>query len=284
MGTELATILEKYWHEFLEILPKIILAVIILIIFFLIGGRSSKLIRKKLSLKLNDILLSHFISRIVKWSLMIIGFIIAMEILGLVALAGGLIAGAGVTAIILGLAFKDIGENFLSGVILAFNRPFKIGDLILIEGITGTITSMDFRTTNIKTAEGHDVFIPNSIIINNPLTNFTYDNLRRFDFTIQIDYSNDIAKAKLLILDSIHKVKGVLKEPAPIVVVDELTSSVSLRIIFWIDCNDLQRTVLEIKSDVIELSKKELSDGGLGITDLTQIKITNESIPIKINS
>ena len=167
---------------------------------------------------------------------------------------------------------------------MAFNRPFKIGDIIQSEEFTGTITSMDFRTTNIRTVEGYDVFIPNSIIINNPLTNYSYDSLRRFDFTIQIDYTNDIDKAKSLLMDSILSIKEVLKDPKPLVVIDELTTSARLKVYYWMDVLDTEKTILEVKSDVIEKGRKKLNEGGINITDLTQIKIMNDSLTLKVNS
>ncbi len=98
-----------------------------------------------------------------------------MQTLGLTGVAGGLLAGAGISAFIFGFAFKDIAENFLGGVILAFNRPFSLNDTIVIREFSGHIVALNFRTTHIKTFDEGDVFIPNSIVIKEPLTNLTRD-------------------------------------------------------------------------------------------------------------
>ena len=284
METEFINEVNVFWKEFIHILPKAIIAFVIFILFLFLSGKVSNLVKNRLVFRTKDPLLSGFISKITKWIVSIIGFVICMEILGFATLAGGIVTGAGLSAVILGFAFKNIGENFLSGLLLAFNRPFNTGDLIQVEGYTGKITSMDFRTTNIETFDGQNVFIPNSIIINNPLVNYTYESKRRIDFTIQVDYTNDLDKAKKIILNSIKKVKDVLEEPKPLVIVDELTTSMSIKSFFWIDTKISENSLPEIKSDVIELSRNELNDEGIFITDVTQIKIMNDPVNVVLDT
>ncbi|MBK6773895.1 MAG: mechanosensitive ion channel family protein [Ignavibacteria bacterium] len=284
METEFINEVNVFWKEFIHILPKAIIAFVIFILFLFLSGKVSNLVKNRLVFRTKDPLLSGFISKISKWIVSIIGFVVCMEILGFATLAGGIVTGAGLSAVILGFAFKNIGENFLSGLLLAFNRPFNTGDLIQVEGYSGKITSMDFRTTNIETFDGQNVFIPNSMIINNPLINYTYDSKRRIDFTIQVDYTNDLDKAKKIILNSIKKVKDVLDEPKPMVIVDELTTSMSIKSFFWIDTKISENSLPEIKSDVIELSRKELNDEGIFITDVTQIKIMNDPVNVVLDT
>lgn len=284
METEFINEVNVFWKEFIHILPKAIIAFVIFILFLFLSGKVSNLVKNRLVFRTKDPLLSGFISKITKWIVSIIGFVICMEILGFATLAGGIVTGAGLSAVILGFAFKNIGENFLSGLLLAFNRPFNTGDLIQVEGYTGKITSMDFRTTNIETFDGQNVFIPNSIIINNPLVNYTYESKRRIDFTIQVDYTNDLDKAKKIILNSIKKVKDVLDEPKPMVIVDELTTSMSIKSFFWIDTKISESSLPEIKSNVIELSRNELNDEGIFITDVTQIKIMNDPVNVVLDT
>jgi len=284
MEIEILTYFENIWKDFAKFLPKLIIAFFIILFFLFIASKTARLVRKRLQLRTSDDLLAEFIGKITKLFLFIFGFIIVMEVLGFASLAGGLITGAGVSAVILGFAFKNIGENFLSGLLLAFNRPFKVGDVIHTEGYTGTITSMNFRTTNIKTMDGQYVFIPNSMIINNPLSNYTFESKRRFDFTIQFDYTNDIDKAKIVIYNSLQKINEVITDPKPLVIVDQLTTSTSVKIYYWLDTHVVERNLMEIKSEVIEVSRKDLNDAGIFITDVTQIKIMNENIPFEINS
>ena len=284
MESEFLSFFESMWKDLIKLLPKLIISAIVLILFIFLSGKIEKLIKYRLSYKTEDAILSGFFGKISKWVFLIIGFVLVMEILGFASLAGGIITGAGLSAVILGFAFKNIGENFFSGLLLAFKRPFKVGDTIHTEGYTGTVSSMDFRTTNIKTLDGQDIFIPNSMIINNPLSNFTYESKRRFDFTIQFDYENDIDKAKNIINSAVQKVSEVLADPIPIVVVDQLTTSISIKTYYWLDAKAVERSILLIKSEVIEKTRQDLNNAGINITDVTQIKIMNDNIPVVVNS
>lgn len=280
MEKEFIKLSQEFWFDFIKFLPRLIIATVVLVFAIYFGKKIASQLKRRLSRKLEDSLLANFIGRITRWIFTLIGIIISMDMLGLANFAGGLIAGAGVTALILGFAFKDIGENFLSGIILAFNRPFKVGDIIETQKITGSIISLDLRATTLKTFEGYDVFIPNSMIVNNPLINYNREGMRRFDFIVGIDYDNDVSKARMLILESLKDVKEILHEPPPFVIVSELTSnSTNLKVFFWVNALEAARNLLLIKSEVIELTVKAFKEGGVNIPyDSMQIQF-NKGIP-----
>ena len=202
MQNEMILYLDNLWKDFIKIFPKIVISFFVFILFIILARKISNFIKNRLLNRTEDLLLSSFFGKILKFFIFTIGIIVVFQILGFGDIVGGIITGAGLSAVVIGFAFKNIGENFLSGLLLAFNRPFKVGDTIQVENLSGTITSMDFRTTNIKSFEGQDIFIPNSIILNNPLINYTYKSQRRFDFTIKFDYTYDIDEAKKSLLDS----------------------------------------------------------------------------------
>ena len=178
-----------------------------------------------------------------------------MKVMGLGAIAGGLVAGAGLSAFIIGFAFKDIGENFLAGIILAFKRPFRVGDTIEIEKTIGNVVSLDLRTTQVKTFDGKDVFIPNSTLIKNHLINYTIDGFLRQDFLISVDYATDLSKAIHIILQTLDNVPGgILKgEKKPTVVVSSLdASSIALQVFYWLDTFDKSVSGLKVKTEAIQ--------------------------------
>jgi small-conductance mechanosensitive channel len=280
LENEFINTLYDNWNNFLGVLPRLILSVLILLITLFIAVKTSRIVRKRLERRLSDMLLANFLGRITKWAVTFVGVFICMDILGLSHFASGLMAGAGVSAIILGFAFKDIGENFLAGVILAFNRPFKVGDVIESENITGSILSMDLRTTTIKTFEGIDVFVPNSKILNNPLINYNREDTRRFDFNIGIDYDSNVTEAKTLILKELSGISDILRDPPPLIVVKELSSnSINLRIFFWVNTVHVKRGLLEVKGEAIERSLNSLKEGDVNIPfDSVQVQF-NKGIP-----
>lgn len=282
---EMTQILEGYWETFLVLVPKIAIALIILVIMVLIGDKISRLITKGASSRIDDPLLARFLGRLSKWSLIVAGIILGMFVLGLGGIAGGMIAGAGVSAIIIGFAFKDIGENFLAGIILAFARPFNIGDKVETSGTFGIVQALDLRNTHIKTFDGKDVYVPNASVIKTPLINYTRDGFLRYEFLIGIDYGDDVEKARKVIIKAISTVDGVLGGlRAPEVYVEELAAStINMRVFFWVDTFDYRKDDLEIQSDVMVEAKKALIENEITLpADILELKIYNEKHPIPI--
>lgn len=276
--------LVKFWNSFVLSLPRIFIGFLILIVFIVIAVYISKLIRSRFLTKNHDPLFVTFLSKTVKFLLIVVGVILAMQAVGLSGIAQGLLAGAGLSAFIFGFAFKDIAENFLGGMILAFNRPFSLDDTIMIREFTGHVKALNFRTTHIKTFDEKDVFIPNSIVIKEPLINFTRDGQIRMDFVVGIDYDDDINKAIETIGRTIEPMAELKQNKKPFAVVEELaTSTVNLRVYFWANTLDYRKGVLEIKSEVITKVKEVLVSEGFSLpSDIQELKIYGKA-PLPIN-
>jgi len=194
---------------------------------------------------------------------------------GLGDIAGGLAAGAGLSAIVIGLAFKDIGENFMAGILLAFRRPFRVGDTIEVEDTIGNVVALDMRITQVKTFDGKDVFIPNSLLIKDQLINYTIDGFLRQDFIVGVDYQTDLTKAITIILDTVSDVSGILQEDKkPTVVVSSLdSSSIALQVFYWLDTFDKSISGLKIKTMAIQRTLKALEEGDIYMPgDIMEIK------------
>lgn len=274
-----------YWNKFLLALPRIVLAIIILVIILFIASYISRTIKRKLSGEQHDPLFVNFISKITKVTIIVCGIILAMQTVGLTGVAGGLLAGAGISAFIFGFAFKDIAENFLGGVILAFNRPFSLNDTIVIREFTGHVIALNLRTTHIKTFDEGDVFIPNAIVIKEPLTNLTRDGKIRLNFVVGIAYEDNITNAIATIENAMKVVEDIKHDIKPFTVVEELSAStVNLRIFFWADTMDYKKGVLQIKSEVITTVKRSLEIEGFSLpADIQEIKFYDKKEPLPIN-
>lgn len=277
----------NYWDTFLNHVPQLILGLIILILAFMISRWLSSLFQRRLARRMEDPLLSNFLSRIFKMLLIILGIMLAFHVMGLTGIAAGLMAGAGVGAIIIGFAFQDIGANFMAGVILAFNRPFGIGDTIEIGGIMGKVLSLNLRTTQVKTFDGKDVFIPNNTIVKEELINYTKDGLIRLEFSVGIDYDADIDQALDVIKQTLSKYNKVLNTPErqPLVIIRELaTSTIVVDVKFWVETFDYRKATAELKSKVISQVLKDLVSSGVGLpADIVELKhYKGKGFPIKI--
>ncbi len=275
--------LVSYWHILLESVPRIALSIIVTTVFILIAIGLTKLFRQKMMQKAENKLVVDYVVRLVKFFLILAGIILGLHTMGLTGIAGGLLAGAGAGAVILGFAFKEIGENFLAGVILVFDRPFNLGDTVTVEGNMGKITSLNFRTTEMKTFDGRDVYIPNILVITNEVYNHTQDGLLRLDFLIGIDYDDDIKEAIKGITEIVNANSEVLQNEKTLVLIDEFAvSSVNLKVMFWVNTLDYKISALETKTEIMRTVKNYLLENKFGLpANIQEIKMYKpEPIPI----
>lgn len=149
---------------------------------------------------------------------------------------GPIVAGLGVTGFILGFAFQESLGNLASGLMIAINEPFKIGDYVIVAGLEGTVIKMDMMAATLATADNKKVVIPNKSAWGAPITNFSALGRRRVDIQIGIDYGCDAVKAIKVALEALPLVPNVLADPTPSVSVASLDDSqVTLNIRPWTD-------------------------------------------------
>src|SRR5690606_22705702 len=117
---------------------------------------------------------------------------IILRVFGLTQLAMTVVGGTGLIGLALGIAFRDITENFLASIFLSMHRPFETGDLVEITGETGYVQQLNVRTTILMTLDGNLVQIPTASVYKNNLRNFTTNANRRVDFAVGICYDDSI--------------------------------------------------------------------------------------------
>lgn len=275
-----------YWNHFVHALPRIVIAILIFLVIYILARYVSGIIRARFGKADSDPLFVRFLSKITRVVIMIVGVILVLQTLGLSGIAGGLLAGAGISAFVFGFAFKDIAENFLAGLILAFNRPFSMNDTIVVNEFSGHVVALNFRTTHIKTFDEKDVFIPNSIIVKQPVTNMTRDGKIRMDFVAGIAYENNIDAAIKIIVDTLLQQEDIKKDLTPFAVVEELAAStVNIRVFFYTDTFDYKKGVLQIKSVVITAVKNALEENGFSLpADIRELKPYQPAKPFTIET
>ncbi len=226
------------YHNFMDQLPTILIALVVLTVGFLIASGLKNLIQKKIKPRLTNTLSADFISQVSTIIIRFIVIVVALNLVGFKNFTTQILAGAGILTFVLGFAFKDIGENFLAGIILAFKSPFRLKDLIESGSVLGYVQELNLRETRVKTPDGKDVFIPNGQILKNPLINYTLDGFLRYEFIIGLDYNSNLAEGIKIISDSVSEVDDVLstKNKKTTVLIDELTAStINFKIQFWIN-------------------------------------------------
>lgn len=254
------------WSNMVTYLPSILGGVICLVVTIFAANFVSKLVSKYTLRRSKDALISNFIGKIMWTVIFIIGTVLALGILGLGVISNKILAGAGITTFIVGFALKDIGENFLSGLILAFSRPFRVGNVIECTGVKGVVRDMTMRQTTVEAENGKIILIPNSAIINNPLTKYLHDdnNLRQ-EFSLSIE-SGKVKEAVKLITETVNQFDYVLKDNNKHVkvVVDSLSGDkVKLLVIFWLDNEKFKGSRSGTKTEVMLAVFEALNTAGL---------------------
>jgi small-conductance mechanosensitive channel len=286
-GDLVTTTLGYYYDQFIEVLPRLGLGLLVIILGILISGIVGRFATARIKVRTEDPLMSRFLGRSVRFLLIVGVIVIGLQIAGFGDISAGIFATAGASAVILGFAFKDIGQNFIAGVILSFNRPFNVNDTVEIGSNFGKVKALEFRYTKLKTFDGKDVYIPNSDVITQPVTNYTEDGFFRWDFVVGVDYEDDINAAKQTIMKTLEEDPQVVTdgEHVSYVVEDELaTSTVNLKIMFWVDTKDYGRVATMTKGRVIGNVKRALMEAGFYLpADIQEIKLYGRETDIPLS-
>jgi len=280
--------IDIYYVAFLKAVPRVGLAILILVTGILIVNWLTSLFQKRIKRKSHDPLMNAFLAKAVKVVLIICVFLLTLQVAGLSGIAGAILATAGASAVVLGFAFKDIAENFLAGIILAFNRPFHINDTVQIETVFGKVKSMEFRYTKITTFDGRNVYIPNADVLTKPVFNYTENGFYRADFIVGIAYENDIEKAKEIIISCFDDDVEIVKDELHVnfVAEDELAAStVNLKVFFWVRTDDFRRGTLLTRGRLLTRVKSKLEENGFNLpANITELKFYDASKPVSFTS
>lgn len=260
--------LTEEWQSLVRLSPKLLVALVVFFVSLLVGrlvGRGVVVLLSRGNLNPTH---RNFFRGLAKWLVAGLGLILALNILGLKSLATSLVAGGGITAVVLGFAFREIGENLLAGFFLAFSRPFDIGDLIRSGDFQGIVKGIELRSTHIRSDDGRDIYIPSSQIFNNPVANFTRDGLRRLSFRVGIDYADDSQKARRLLIETTEAVDHVLDGPSSpgAFFSGLLPGYVELEVFFWIDTFAEGVNLGAVRNEVIENCRRALMAGDFTVS------------------
>jgi small-conductance mechanosensitive channel len=236
---------------------NVITALIVIIVGYFVTVIISKYVRKVLIKAKFAEILAEFTYRIVKVILLIFVFSIAIGFLG-VNVGAALVSISVVFGLVFGLAFQDTLGNLTAGFMIAITKPFKKGDYVDVAGLSGSIANVGISITTLITLDNKRVIIPNSKVWGAPIINYTALKTRRIDMSVGISYSDDINKAITVAMNILKNHKDVLKDPAPMVAVDELAdSSVNVIIRPWVKTEDYWTTKWELTQKIKESFDKE---------------------------
>jgi len=204
----------------------------------------------------------RMISSVITYALITIGVLLAVNAVGIPLNQLTIIFSA--FSVGIGFGLQNVVNNFVSGIILLFERPVQIGDTVEVGGLIGTVSSMGIRSSHIRTFDGAEVIVPNGHLISNEVTNWTLnDKRRRIEIIAGVAYGSDVHKVQELLLDIINQHPDIIKIPKPIVLFNNMSeSSLDFRMLFWTDKFD---DWIRIRSEVIFLVHDTLYREGISI-------------------
>jgi len=156
-------------NQCISLLPNLILAVVIFLLFLLIASLGRRVTRRMALKRRTHQGLALLMGRLVYTAIVVLGFLIGLSVLAPSFQAGDLIKLLGIGSVAVGFAFQNILQNFLAGILLLMQEPFRIGDLISVTGIEGQVQDIQARATVVLSKEGRQVVIPNAVIFTNPV-------------------------------------------------------------------------------------------------------------------
>ncbi|MDC6351149.1 mechanosensitive ion channel family protein [Zeaxanthinibacter sp. PT1] len=217
-------------------LPNFIMAVLVFIIVFILSKYISSGARKLLDRsKLQDSM-KHLISRIVAIVIIIFGLFLVLGILNLSKALNTILAGAGVVGLAVGLALQGALSNTYSGIILSYVKYVKFGDWIESNGYAGEVVEIDLRSVTLKQPDNNMVYIPNKLVVENPIKNFSTTSQSRVILHCGVGYDSDLSFVRELVQKTISKQFDGVEEDDVIFLYNEFgDSSINFETRFWID-------------------------------------------------
>ena len=213
-------IAKEYANKFIDYLPTLIGALVLLVVGLWIIKLIVRYLKRLFDKKDYDPTLEKFTVNATSWGLKILLFVLVITQLGVES--ASLVAAIGAAGLAIGLALQGSLANLAGGVLIIVLKPFKVGDWIEAQGVSGSVAELSLFYTKLDTFGNQRVVIPNGQLSNDNITNYSFNGTRRENLTFGISYDDDIKKAKEVLTNMVKEQKDILEDPAPQVIVSEL--------------------------------------------------------------
>lgn len=252
--------ISKFFTALVDYSPKLISAILILLIGLYAIRLINRMVRKVMIKRELDPTLSKFLADILLWAMRLLLFITFISKLGVET--SSFVAILGAAGLAVGLSLQGSLSNFAGGMLIILFKPFRVGHTIEAQGVTGTVCEIQIFVTKLVNANNQTIFIPNGILSNDTIINYSMEGNRRADLTFSISYDTNIKTAKDIVMNVLKNNPLVLENPAPVVTIKNLTdSSIQLAIRPWAKLEDF----FQMSSDVLEQCKEEFESAGIVI-------------------
>jgi small conductance mechanosensitive channel len=253
-----ARYVEQFTTVLLDYSPKLISAILILFVGLYVIRVINRFARRVMVQRELDPTLSKFLADILLWIFRVLLFVTFISKLGIET--SSFVAILGAAGLAVGLSLQGSLSNFAGGMLIILFKPFRVGDAIEAQGVIGTVSEIQIFVTKLTTGNNQTIFVPNGILSNGVITNFSLEKNRRANLLLSISYDTNVKTAKDIVIQVLLNHPKVLKNPAPTVIVNLLTdSAIQLAIRPWSKNIDF----IEMCSDVLEECKDAFQQAGI---------------------
>lgn len=255
-----------WFNVIIENLPNLILAILVFVAAFFLARYVSKLVEKLVVKRVEQKSISLVVSRIASVITVLVGLFIALGILNLSQALTSLLAGAGVIGLVVGLALQGTLSNTVSGIVLSFRDRIRIGNWVETNGYSGEVIDINLNTFILKEADNNIVIVPNKMILENPLKNYSLTTRMRVFLECGVGYESDLEQVEKLTKDTIAKTFDQVEKPEDVefYYTEFGDSSINYLCRFWIDADSMLEKLRAKTTAIIEI-KKAYDNAGINI-------------------
>lgn len=210
--------------------------------------------------------LAELVATGIKVAALIVGIVVALDLLEATALMGAFLGSAGVIGLAIGFAIRDTVDNYVSSIMLSIRQPFRANDHVVIGEWEGHVIRLTSRATILMTLDGNHLRLPNSTVFKAEILNYTTNPQRRLDFELGIDADDDPADAIGTALARLNELSFVLEEPAAAARIEQVgDSNIVILFMAWIDqrATDFHKA----RTSAIREAKMVLEEEGFGLPE-----------------
>ncbi len=256
--------IDEYLYHLYEVLiawsPRVVSAFLVLIAGLYVIRLINRFVKNVMVKRALDPTLSKFLADILLWALRLLLFVTFISRLGIET--SSFVAILGAAGLAVGLSLQGSLSNFAGGMLIILFKPFKVGDAIEAQNVSGTVAEIQIFVTKLITANNQAIFIPNGILSNGTIINYSMEPIRRADLTLALAYDIDVNRAKSIVMGILENHPSILKSPAPQVVIKGMdASSVQLAVRPWASNEDFW----DMTADVLEKSKTAFEKAGIAM-------------------
>ena len=253
----LITKLEVWFNAIVSNIPNLILAIVVLIAAYFIAKYVKKYVTKFVAKKVQQNSITNMIGTLSSVVVVLAGLFLALGILNLSKTLTSLLAGAGVAGLAIGLALQGTLSNTFAGVVLSFRKKIQIGHWVETNGYSGEVIDINLKDFTIKEADNNMVIIPNKMILENPMKNYTLTTKMRVFLECGVGYESDLDHVEKLTKQTVCDTFDQIDQPEDVefYYTEYGGSSINYLCRFWIDAENALEKMKSKSKAIIEIKK-----------------------------